>query len=203
MTKKDKQIKEAINVLKHGGVVVFPTETCYGLAADATNVQAVRRLGQIKGRGRKSLPLIASSLAMVEVYTKMSELAHRIARQYWPGPVTIVLPVKAVGRTRLASQCIKANHVAIRVSSNKIATELSKQLRKPIVATSANRAGEPECYSVRSFQRQYASSKLQPDYILDVGALPKRAPSTMVKIDRNRLQVLRQGSIKFPTRTLS
>jgi len=199
MNPKSKQIKEAVDVLKTGGVVVFPTETCYGLAADATNAQAVRRLATIKGRGRKTFSLIASSLAMVQRYTTPSELAMKIAKQYWPGPLTLVLPhANKLAVNKLSPQCIKDGHVAIRVSSSNIATELSKQLRKPIVATSANRSGEKECYSTRAIARQYAKQKLQPDYILDAGALPKSVPSTMVKVDRDRLRVLREGAIKFP-----
>ncbi|MBU0530995.1 MAG: L-threonylcarbamoyladenylate synthase [Candidatus Uhrbacteria bacterium] len=215
MKPTNKQIKQAVDVLKSGGVVVFPTETCYGLAADATNAQAVRRLITIKGRGRKTLPLIASSLVMVEAYTKMSELARRVARKYWPGPVTLVLParqeqiqspfrgvrsrtgLKAVGN-RLVPQCVRDDMVAIRISSHPVARALSKGLGQPIVATSANRSGEPECYLVNSLKRQYAKQKLQPDYILDAGTLPKSAPSTIVKVDRDRLRVLREGSVKFP-----
>ncbi len=231
-----KQIDEAVQVLKRGGVVVFPTETSYGLAADATNKQAVRRLAAIKGRGRKTLPVIAASLAMVGAYAKMSPSARAIAKKFWPGPLTLVIPVhprKNSNRTsgeagpgsarcsgansnahanqpslklqsasklamnELAPQCVKDGRVAIRVSSQPVARKLSEGLGKPIVATSANKAGQPDVYSILSFKRQYLRSRLQPDYILNIGALPRRKPTTIVRIENDQIEMLRQGRIKL------
>ncbi|MFH1142619.1 MAG: Sua5/YciO/YrdC/YwlC family protein, partial [Candidatus Uhrbacteria bacterium] len=98
--------------------------------------------------------------------------------------------------------CIKDNQIAIRVSAHPIARELSKQLGRPITATSANRSGQPDCYSVRAVRSQYKNQKLQPDYFLDVGALPKRKPSTLIQIKDNKIKVLRPGSICLPKNPL-
>ncbi|MFH1142341.1 MAG: L-threonylcarbamoyladenylate synthase, partial [Candidatus Uhrbacteria bacterium] len=146
----NKKINKAVDVLRSGGTVVFPTETSYGLAVDATNHQAVDRLMKIKGRGSKTLSVIVSSLAMAKQYVRVEGLAWKLARQFWPGPLTIVLPIlgkdarKGVNRNDILTDvfpkhCIKDNQIAIRVSAHPIARELSKQLGRPITATSANR----------------------------------------------------------------
>lgn len=198
MKVKAHKIEAAVQALNNGGVVVFPTETSYGLAADATNADAVRKLNRLKGRGRKSLPLIASSLAMVMIYAKLTPLMRALARRFWPGPLTMVLPVKDAAKTQLAAQCLRGGKVAIRVSSNQVATTLSAKLGRPIVATSANRSGEPDVYSIPAFRKQYQGLDLLPDVIIDVGVLPKREPSTIVTEVHHSLKVLREGPIKLP-----
>lgn len=181
-----KNIQKAIRILKLGGSVVFPTETAYGLAADATNKKAVKHIFKLKERPpEKSLPWIAANLSMAKKYVKFSLLALRLAKKYWPGPLTIVLPTKRGKHT-----------VALRVSSNKIAKSLSAGLKKPIISTSANISGEATCYSAQAVKKQFAKKSLQPDLILDGGTLKKNKPSTIVKFLKNKIVVFRQGSIK-------
>jgi|SRR3989344_4039396 len=180
-------IKEAIKMLRNGGIVVFPTETAYGLAADIANKKAYAKIFKIKNRSReKSLPWIAANLAMAKKYVKFSPLATKLAKKYWPGPLTLVLSEKKQKGT-----------IAIRVSSNKIAHDLSDKLGRPIVSTSANLSGFSICYSARSVVRQFKNQKYQPDLVLDGGRLPKQKPSTIVKIQNEKINILRQGSIKL------
>ena len=180
-------VKEAIKILKNGGVVVFPTETAYGLAADATNKKAIKKVFQIKQRPlEKSLPWIAANLAMARKYVKFSHVALRLAKKYWPGPLTIILPAKRGNKT-----------LALRVSSNKIAKSLSAGLGKPIISTSANISGEPTCYSAREVKKQFAKKSLQPDLLLDGGRLKKNKSSTIIKIEKNKIVIVRQGSARL------
>ena len=203
MKPSKKQISQAVDFLRSGGAVIFPTETSYGIAADATDHRAVERLVQIKGRGSKTLPVIVSDLAMAKKYAQVEGLALDLAGKFWPGALTIVLPVRNDTLAGvIPEQCVKDKQIAIRVSTHPIARELSRRLDKPIVATSANRSGQPDCYSVKAVRLQYANTKLQPDYFLDVGALPKRRPSTLVKIEDNKIKVLRPGSICLPKNPL-
>ena len=200
MTKLNKQINEAVDVLRKGGCVVFPTETSYGLAADATDAQAVGRLKRIKGRGSKTLPVIVADLKMAKQYVQIQGLALDLAKRFWPGALTIVLKKKRNKEIKkeISECCVRDEQIAIRVSEHPVARELSKKLGRPIVATSANRSGQPDCYSVRAVRSQYKSQKLQPDYYLDVKALPKRKPSTLVQVQDNKLKILRQGSVCLP-----
>ncbi len=214
------EIQSALDTLRRGGVVVFPTETAYGLAADATNTRAVERVLAIKGREEgKTVALIASDLTMAERYLEFSSRLHELAREFWPGPLTIVakaksggagsLPVRQAGGfagkgTDLSSAVIRENGtVALRVSSHPVAARLSRDLRVPIVATSANRSGESSCYSVPAARQQLDSQSLQPDLYLDGGVLPRRKPSTIVKEVGRRLEIVRQGSAVLSRRHLA
>jgi len=126
----------------------------------------------------------------------------KFAKQFWPGALTLVLPIRNTAKNRLVSDCQKGGKVAIRVSEHPIARTLSKELGRPIVSTSANQSGESDVYSIRTLKSQYKGLKLQPDLILDAGALPRRRPSTIVAINRNKFRILREGSIKLPKKSI-
>jgi len=190
----EEDIKKAVETLKTGGVVVFPTETAYGLAADATNAHAVSRLMAIKGRdGWKTPPLVAGSMTMAEKEIILSPQLKKLAERYWPGPLTIVTPIRT--NTTLCQEVIREGTVAIRVSSHETARMLSVQLGAPIVATSANITGQATCYDVASIHVQFDTRLLQPDFYLDEGLLPHHIPSTIVTEQNGILIILRQGEI--------
>jgi len=196
-------VNSALAIIKAGGVVVFPTETAYGLAADATNPKAVQRIFLVKGRtASKSLPLIAADLKMVEKYAVLSPVIKKLVKKKWPGPFTVVVPVRTdvganglpakaratAGHSPLRSDIIRTGTIAIRVSGHPIARELSRKLGRPIVSTSANLSGQPTCYSVRAVKKQLGD---RPDGYIDVGSLPHRKPSTIVMEKNGEIIVLR------------
>ena len=192
-------LRAAIEILKQGGVVLFPTETAYGLAADARRAQVVEKIFAMKGReAGKTPPLIVASAKMAGEYMELSPALLVLAKKHWPGPLTIVGKV----RKGLASNVVRSDGtVAMRVSSLASARALSRGLGAPIVATSANRAGEPTCYSVEAFDRQMkeAGVVLAPDVILDVGRLAEVPPSTIITEKNGKIVVLRQGAISVRT----
>lgn len=185
MSPNSKQVKEAIAVLAKGGVVVYPTETAYGLAADVTNAKAVRQIYAIKGREKgMRLPWIVADRQMAEKYVGLSPAMKRLAAKHWPGPLTVV-----------------GKKAAVRVSSHPIARALARGLGRPITATSANVSGQPACYSVRAFLKQTGLvspiRRIGPLSFVDVGLLPRRKPSTIVSEQDGKIVVLRQGSIRL------
>ncbi len=208
-----KELAHAVDVLKRGGVIVFPTETSYGIGCDATNAKAVRRVFRVKGRpDGKGTPLIVDSLAAAERWGKFNLVARKLAKKYWPGPLTIVVPVTTPGV--VSGLVLQGKTIALRVSSHPIARALARGLGRPLVATSANLSGEPACYSVRAFRRQIATAHShhpQPllkkegrvsitkevDVIVDVGALPRQKPTTLVRVVDDYIEILRQGKIKL------
>jgi len=131
-------IQEIINFLEEGKTLVYPTETVYGLGCDATNQEAVDKIFTIKKRQQeKSVLMIVADLAMMLKYIEWTPKLQELSDKYWPGPLTIVAPIKF--RNNLAQGVIaKDNTVAFRVTDHPLAHELSKQLGKPIVSTSAN-----------------------------------------------------------------
>jgi L-threonylcarbamoyladenylate synthase len=174
-----------VAVLRRGGLVVYPTETAYALGCDATNAKARRRLCKVKNRERaKQLPLIMSSLAAARRVVRFNAEALRLARKYWPGPLTLRLPEKG-----------KISHtIALRVSSHPVARALAARLGRPIVSTSANMSGEPVKYDIVSV---FHDLGFKPDFVLDAGTLLPTPPSTIVGFDQGQPRVLRSGPIQL------
>lgn len=197
MTKiSSEDLKRAVKILRAGGVVVFPTETAYGLAVDATNIKAIRRVSKIKDRvPAKTFPLIAADQKMVEKYAVLSPLMKVLVKDNWPGALTVVVSARS-GRLKEFA-LIRSGTLAVRVSSHPIARELSRRLGRPIISTSANLSGQPTCYSVSAVKKQLAGRKSQPDFYLDIGRLPRRQLSTIIEEKDGRIVVLRPGSVKI------
>ena len=172
---------------------MFATETAYGLACDARDERAVLRLMEMKGReAGKTFPLIAGSREMVEAVAGIPRGLMRLANQFWPGALTLVLPVLD---TSLASGVVRDGEIAVRVSSHPVAQALSLGLGAPIVSTSANLSGEPVCYSIECVREQLGDV---PDLYLDSGALTPEKPSTIVTLDDYGYpEVLRQGEVEI------
>ncbi|PIR66760.1 MAG: threonylcarbamoyl-AMP synthase [Parcubacteria group bacterium CG10_big_fil_rev_8_21_14_0_10_36_14] len=174
-------IKKAIEILKSGGAVVYPTETSYGLGCDWQNKKAIQKIVKIKQRPKdKKFAVICAYKAMAARFFKFGKLARQLAIEYWPGPLAIVL-----------------DGTAVRVSSNDIARALSRGLKKPIVSTSANISGQGDPYDLKTIIKSFEKQRYQPDLVLDAGRLPLRKSSTIIKIEGGRIITLRQGKIKF------
>lgn len=189
-------VREAVRVLRQGGVVAFPTETTYGLGCDPRNAKAVAEIFKMKGRGKnKPLSLVASSSVEVKRAAILDGAAASFGRCHWPGPLTLVLPVRR--GARLQRLVAPKGEVAIRVSSSPFVRELVRAFGFPLVATSANKSGEPECRSGRSVRRVFQDAKTKPDLIADLGVLRKRKPSTVARVWKNgKIEILRRGSVK-------
>lgn len=190
-------VKEAVAVLEKGGVVAFPTETSYGLAADARNPKAVRKVFAIKGRKpEKTMPLIVSTLAMAKRVAVFPEMAIELAEEHWPGPLTMILALKK-GSKLTSAVIAKDGTIALRVSGHPTAVALSRTLDRPIVSTSANRSGAPACYTPEAIDQAFAGLKDLPDAMIDGGELPRTEPSTIVRVEHGDVVVIRKGSVKM------
>lgn len=178
-------------MLRAGEAVVFPTETFYGLGVDALNRAALERLFQLKGRDPgKPVALIAADLLMVaRVVTEIPPVARRLARQFWPGPLTIVLPA----RPELARELTNGDGgVGIRVSPHPTAMELTRRLDSPITATSANLAGEP---SARTLTQAWNSFGSAVAAYVDGGTLNGESPSTVIALEGASIRIIRSGAV--------
>jgi len=194
----NQSVKNAILVLKRGGVIAYPTETAYGLGADFLNPVAVRKVYQIKGRDyKKPLSVIVSSLAMAKRFVKFNRLSLALVKKYWPGPLTLILNFQLSILNEFKIDNYKT--LGLRISSNKLATLIVKKFGRPITATSANISGKGECFLAKEVVNQFKNRKYQPDLIIDAGKLPKKRMSTIVRITNNQIEVLRQGSVKIPS----
>ncbi|GGE14614.1 threonylcarbamoyl-AMP synthase [Aureimonas endophytica] len=184
-------IDEAVRLLGEGRLVALPTETVYGLAADATSGAAVAAIYAAKGRPRFN-PLIAhvADLAMAERHGRLDPLARRLAERFWPGPLTLVVPAReASGIHPLVQAGLPT--LALRMPRG-AARDVVARLGRPVAAPSANRSGK-----VSPTTAAHVARSLGPrvDLVLDAGAAPVGVESTILKVEEGRLILLRPGGL--------
>jgi L-threonylcarbamoyladenylate synthase len=186
-------IDQAAEALRSGGLVAMPTETVYGLAADASNADAVAKLYEAKGRPRFN-PLIAhvASIEMAQTLAHFSPLAISLANAFWPGPLTLVLP-----KLPDAPVCDLANagldSIALRMPQHEAARTLLARFNGPLVAPSANRSGH---VSPTTAQHVIDGLGDRIDLILDGGACTIGLESTVIAIDGDQATLLRPGGLE-------
>lgn len=184
-------ISRAIDHIKAGGVVAYPTESSYGVGCMAGNAAAVARVFALKERPiEKTVPLIVGSIDEAKRLIEWSPVAEKLAQEHWPGPLTMAAPATVEGK-RLAPGVVAADGtIALRVSSHPIAHALVQAVG-PIVSTSANRGGAPACFDVWCVQ--FWLGKTEDVLVIDAGTLPRDLPSTLVRITATGYEILRKG----------
>jgi L-threonylcarbamoyladenylate synthase len=188
----DAAIEDAARILRRGGLVAFPTETVYGLGADATNGTAVARIFEAKGRPRFN-PLIVHvrDLAAAEKFVEFRDEARKLAEHFWPGALTLVLPRKPdSGLSELVSAGLDT--VALRVPAHPIAQRLLAAAEIPIAAPSANASGEVSPTSADHVRRSLGE---KVELILDGSTTQLGLESTIIGFDGERPVLLRPGSV--------
>ena len=185
------EITKAAKIIKSGGLVAFPTETVYGLGADALNPEAVKKIFIAKGRPQnKALILHVHEIEQAAGLVEMNDAAMRLAEKFWPGPLTLVLPAKeivpSVTRAGLST-------AAVRMPDNPTALALIKASGTPIAAPSANISGRPSPKDAESVRRDLGD---RIDMILDGGRVTVGIESTIVDLTvPSRPVILRLGAI--------
>ena len=185
-------ISKAANTIKNGGLVAFPTETVYGLGANAFDSKAVAKIFEAKGRPNFN-PLI-SHIAEIESLHELAQTDERVialAKQFWPGPLTFVL-----NRKKLAPSfdlvCAGLPTLSVRMPNHSIALELIKQAGVPIAAPSANRS---QSISPTTARHVYESIGLRVDMIIDGGACNVGVESTIIDLTTKKTVMLRAGGL--------
>jgi len=181
----------AIDALRRGDVIVFPTETLYGLGADALNSAAVEKIFQLKGRDSLNpIPVLVAGPEMLRnLVIEIPPLAQKLMDRFWPGPLTLVLPA----RRDLPKPLLNASGgIAVRISSQPIATQLLKALRRPMTATSANPSGKEPARTLQE-AKSYFSGKIK--VFLEGGRLTSKSGSTVVEIVGAAIKIIRDGDI--------
>lgn len=193
----DAAVAEAVLILKNGGVIAHATETCYGLACDLSNVDAVRKVFAIKQRSEQQpISGLFSSVDDAKMYVEWNERAEELAQQYLPGPLTMILHLRADGPTQLFPIPDQAKTIGVRISSSPVAQSLVEAFGSPLSTTSANLHSYSNPYSAEDIVGQLQDQAIQPDMIIDSGVLPQNPPSTVVNLTENE-QTHRKGSISI------
>lgn len=184
-------IDKAAQVIKNGGLVLFPTETVYGIGANAFDDDAVKKIFVAKGRAQDN-PLILhiSDMKMLEeIARNISELEYKLMETFWPGPFTIILDKKS----NIANEATcNGDTVGVRMPSNRIAYELIKRANVPIAAPSANISGKPSGTNIDDIIGELED---KVDYIINGGDSDIGLESTVVRVVNNEIKILRPGKI--------
>ena len=181
-------IQKAAKIINKGGIVIFPTDTVYGIGCDPYNQKAVLSLYKIKKREKtKPLPVIGYSKKELEKIAEFNDKAEKIAEMFWPGPITLILKVKD---ENIKKSLGLGKKIAVRVPNNQCALSLLKEC-KLLVATSANISGTTSLTDPNDCKRDLNGY----DLLIDGGILSDNGESTIVEIDENKLRVLRSGSV--------
>lgn len=174
-----KILDKAISVLEKGGMVVYPSDTVYGIAVDGTNGEAIKKLEDLKGRrSDQKFSFNFSDIDMIEKYLKPNENQTRILKKYLPGPFTFVLQ----------------DDVSVRIPKDSIIVQITKAFGKPTTATSANLTGNNPATSIKALD---AKIYLKADLIIEDPTFEPHQPSTVVDIKNDEAKVLREGELPF------
>ncbi len=193
---KEVAVKKAVEVLAQGGVVIYPTETCYGVGVDATNKKAVDKLYGFKGMRRdKPISVAVAGVEMASKYVRINKTAYFFYKHFLPGPYTVVSEYKGGVDKRLVSV---SKTLGIRVPNYDLVLMMVQKLGKPITSTSANPTGYRTPYSVKDDILTVDENYLRyVDLVLDAGVLPRRPPSVVVDTTKEEIEILRGDKWPF------
>lgn len=176
-------------VIENGGIVVYPTETSYGIGTNAADANAVKRLREIRKPSGKQISIIVSDIEMMRKYGVITKQIEALVKKFIPGPLTII-----TNKKETVPDALNKKEIAFRISSHPIADMIAKFAGVPVTAASANPEGLPPAFDVKKVL-EYFNGKV--DVILDAGKLKKKKPSTMVDMKTKEPVLIRKGPISF------
>ncbi len=189
----DQCVQRSVEVIKDGGVILYPTDTLYGLGADAFSDEAVDKVIQIKSRApRKPIHCVVSDMAMAARYAEVSDDARLLAKAFFPGALTIVLKKRpefghGIGRHR--------DTIGIRIPDNAFCLALASALDAPFTTTSANTSRQPDVFSIDKILEQLYDHAKKIDIVIDAGERLPRLASTVVDLFGESPIILRERAI--------
>jgi len=191
---EEKQLKKVVTVLEKGGLIVYPTETVYGLGVDATNENGLNKLWEFKGeRGNKPVLVAVSGNKMAGELVDLNDLGKKVIQKYWPGSVAIVS--KSLGKVSKKAQG-ETETLGLRMIGNERIQNIVEILGKPLTSTSANISGGKTINSFAEFEESIPEDRQKLiDIFIDGGELANSLPSTIVDVTGEEVLVLRQGKI--------
>jgi len=186
---EESQFRKAIHILRNGGLVIAPTETFYGIIADAWSRKAVGRLVELKERDYgKPIPLIAGDTIVVSATAaKLPSIFKPLAEEFWPGPLTLVLKAAKGFPEGITA---RTDSIGIRIPAQSPALDLAKFYRGPLTATSANFSGNPPARSIKELDEELVQAV---DLVIDGGWTPGVKPSTVLNLTTDPPELIRSG----------
>jgi L-threonylcarbamoyladenylate synthase len=188
-------LTQAAEILANGGIIAYPTETFYGLGADATNEIAIKKIFAVKGRNFKNpiALIIGQADDIYPLVQDVPQTAKKLMAVFWPGALTIVFSATDIVSPLLTAGSGK---IGLRLSSHPGARGLVQKLKRPLTATSANLSGSPECSQASEVAEQIGD---KIDAIVDLGDTPGTDGSTIIDVTCDPPVILREGAISRKT----
>jgi L-threonylcarbamoyladenylate synthase len=184
-------VRQAVETLKRGGLVAFPTDTLYALGADARDAEAVERVFTVKGRqhGKPLSVLVASAAQAAALAQPLSPDIAAVMQAFWPGPLTLVVRASDALPSSLSAQ---TGTLGLRLPGGSVAQALLAAMGGPIIGTSANKTGGADPADAKMVQRAIGG---QIDLLLDGGRVPLGVPSTVLDCTQSPARILREGAV--------
>jgi L-threonylcarbamoyladenylate synthase len=183
-------LEQAVEILKKNGIIIFPTETTYGIGCRLGSEVAIKRLYQIKKReADKPTSIVVENLEQAKIYAQLSYQAEKLAQHFWPGPLTLVLPATS----RVPDLIKKEGTIGLRQPSHSVLLALLKNLGEPLLAPSANFAGQPAPNELNSVDSRLVA---MVDYVVDAPTGGQK-PSTVLELSDDKMTFLREGPISL------
>ena len=184
-------LKEPAQIIKKGGIVIFPTETVYGIGTNGLDKNAIKKLYEVKQRPlNKPISLLVNNIEMVEKIAKnITEVEYKLMERFFPGPLTIILEKRDIVPDILTSN---TNTIGIRMPSGEIAKKLIEFAGVPIATSSSNISGKPSGTNITDIKKDFEG---KVDCFIDNGESELGIPSTVIRIIDNIPHILRQGAI--------
>jgi len=186
-------VNKAVEYLKRGQVVCCPTDTVYGLLADATDEKAVQKVFDIKKRDKKKVvSIFIKNLKMAQKYAVMDKDMRMFLKEIWPGRITVALTRKK--RTDL-SKLIHSGRktIGLRIPDSKLISQIVEKFDKPVTGTSANISGQPSTTKISQVYKYFEDQEIRPDLILNGGDLPCSNPSSVIDFSADKPKIIRRG----------
>ena len=186
-------IREAIDILKMGGTIVYPTDTVYGLGCNALDEIAVRHIFDIKNRSSKPLPILVRDMKWVEELAYLNGQQRKLAVKFWPGKFTLILPKKEIVPP-IVTTGLPA--VGLRIADYAFTDKLLGAFGYPLIGTATNLPNEPATGDIDSIIKSLGAQPRRPDLIIDAGVLPPSNTSVVIDCSTDKPKVLRVGPSK-------
>ena len=185
----DEGIRKSVEIIENGGVIIFPTDTVYGIGCNPYDANAVKKIYEIKSREKiKSLPVLVSSIEIVKQISIIDEFTEKIIKKYWPGPLTLILKLKD---KNLKKSLNLEDKIAVRIPNSECTLKLLNKCNL-LVGTSANVSGDSSFTDPQECMKNVKNY----DIFVDGGTITSKGESTIIEIENEKIHVIREGALK-------
>jgi len=185
----DEGIRKSVEIIENGGVIIFPTDTVYGIGCNPYDANAVKKIYEIKSREKiKSLPVLASSIQIVKQISIIDEFTENIIKKYWPGPLTLILKLKD---KNLKKSLNLEDKIAVRIPNSECTLKLLNKCNL-LVGTSANVSGDSSFTDPQECMKNVRNY----DVFVDGGTITSKGESTIIEIENEKIRIIREGALK-------